>query len=371
MKVLFIGPYRQNDGWGDAAKNYCRALAKTEGVELAIRPIYMGRNFCDVEEDLMEYEFNDFREYDVVIQNVLPHYVDYNYECGKNILLFYSETKNLQWTSWPDRANLMDEVWVPSSQEKENLVNSGVSVPIQVVPIPLDVTEIHGHEDTLALPLVDEDSFVFYTIGEFVQRKNLTAFATAFHSEFDPSENVHILVKTHKGGAHPQQTHQEVANKINSVKTRLRMYQKLQDYKNDIVVANYLDRQSLMSVHNSCDCFVAPSHGESWCIPALEAMAAGNPAIVTSGTGMTEFVNNQNGWVVGATDAPCLVKDAPLPYLYTGRETWREINIMELRYFMREAYENRDLYKKKSEQAKKDSLKYAPEEVAKVIKEVL
>ena len=76
MKILFIGPYRQADGWGDAARHYIKALSHVG--DLAIRPIYLGSSYCELDEDLLEYEFNDPKDYDVIIQNSLPHLSDYN-----------------------------------------------------------------------------------------------------------------------------------------------------------------------------------------------------------------------------------------------------------------------------------------------------
>ena len=38
------------------------------------------------------------------------------------------------------------------------------------------------------------------------------------------------------------------------------------------------------------DCFVLPTHGEGWCRPCMEAMAAGLPAIVTGWSGHTDFM---------------------------------------------------------------------------------
>ena len=77
MNILFIGPYRQNDGWGNAAKSYIRALSKIDSVNLCIRPIYMGSSTCEIDEDIIEFEYNSFDEYDIVIQNVLPSLCDY------------------------------------------------------------------------------------------------------------------------------------------------------------------------------------------------------------------------------------------------------------------------------------------------------
>ena len=85
MNVLFIGPYRQNDGWGNAAKAYIKALAGIESVNLCIRPIYMGSSICEIDEDIIEFEYNSFDEYDLVIQNVLPSFCDYSSSFKKNV----------------------------------------------------------------------------------------------------------------------------------------------------------------------------------------------------------------------------------------------------------------------------------------------
>ena len=60
----------------------------------------------------------------------------------KNVCLAYTETNMLPEVEWVQKLTLMDEVWVPSSQEKQNLTDSGVKVPINVVPIPLDIEKI-------------------------------------------------------------------------------------------------------------------------------------------------------------------------------------------------------------------------------------
>jgi len=371
LRVLFIGPYRQPDGWGNAAKEYIKALSKVEGIELSIRPIYMGSSYSDLEEELLEYEFNDHREYDVVIQNVLPHLSDYNGSFKKNILLFYTESNNIDFTSWPSRANLMDEIWVPSTQEKNNLQNSGVTSEIKTIPIPINVDKFNGEIGKLSIPTINEQTFTFYTSAEFVQRKNLSALVAAFHSEFDREEDVALLIKTGKSGMNNAQVTQHVGDKFTGVKSRLRIYPSTKYYKNEIIVSEHLSEANLLALYNSCDCFVMPSHGESWCIPAIESMGLGNPCIVTSQTGMTEFVNENNGWVVDSQETIAMVKDAPLPDLYTARETWRQISTPKLKEAMREAFENKDSFKNKSEQAKEKVKEYSYEKVSEIMKESL
>ena len=40
MKILYVGPYRQNDGWGLASRDLAMALSKSVH-EVAARPLYM------------------------------------------------------------------------------------------------------------------------------------------------------------------------------------------------------------------------------------------------------------------------------------------------------------------------------------------
>lgn len=371
MNILFIGPYRQNDGWGNAAKSYIRALSKIDSVNLCIRPIYMGSSTCEIDEDIIEFEYNSFDEYDIVIQNVLPSLCDYSDKFKKNICLAYTETNMLPEVEWIHRLNLMDEVWVPSSQEKQNLEQSGVKIPISVVPIPLDIERVNSIEEELSINEINEDSFMFLVCGEFIERKNIPSVISAFHAEFSPDEDVELLIKTNRAGVAGHDLLNLVTEKANNIKAKLRLYPNIQTYKNNYIITERMQDEHLLALFKRADCFVMASHGESWCIPAAECMALGTPCIVTSHTGMTEFVTSDNGWVVDSTETYVSTKDAPLPYLYTARETWRQIDVMELRKAMREAYEDSTLLSKKSTEAKKDIKKYSFEAVAETVQGLL
>lgn len=372
MNILFIGPYRQADGWGAAARNYIRALSNT-GHELAIRPVYMGHNYREgwLEEDLLEYEFNDFGNYDVIVQNCLPHYVDYNGNT-KNILLCYTETNNLQYTSWPSRANLMDEIWVPSLTEKRNLTISGVEEnKIKVIPIPTDIKKFDEEYDNFDLPAELDEDFIFYYIGEYIQRKNVGALITAFHSEFEFNEKATLLIKTNKSGVASEELSQRVKQKISNNKSRMRMYADASQYRSDILITSQLTESQMMSLHQRCDCFVMPSHGESWCIPAFDAMGFGKVPIVTANTGMQDFVSENSGWVVDSYEQPVKTDDPPLADLYTSRETWQHIDILKLMRCMREAYENRKLYDAKSKGGKQLAKQFSYKKISEKLLEVL
>jgi len=341
--VLFIGPYRQADGWGLAADAYVRSLIKSE-VNLTLKPIYMGQSRRDCPVEFMPYEENKLSHYDVVIQNVLPHLLDYNSKFGKNIALLYTETTNWQ-NIWASRLKCMDEIWVPSSSDVYNLQGSGIHHPQVIkVPIAIDIDKFNqSYESELLTELKvmkEEGKFIFYFIGEFVQRKCIDRLIQAFHIEFDPSEPVELLVKTSKNGRNPDQLAKEMNEYVNRIKSILRIYNGLDKYKKELFITNRLNDNDLYALHNICSCFVMPSMGESWNLPTIDALGFGSTPIVVDGTGPCDLVNAVNGWIIPSQLENVLVLDPPLPDIYTGRELWHGYSTRDLGLKMRQAYES-------------------------------
>jgi hypothetical protein len=91
-----------------------------------------------------------------------------------------------------------------------------------------------------------------------------------------------------------------------------------------------------------------PSRGEAFCIPAFDAVMFGKYPIVNRNSSMIEYVREFTGIGVDSHMAPAIASDRPLPFLYTGRDTWYQIDIMDLQRAMRYAFTFCD----KKEQAK-------------------
>lgn len=366
--ILFIGPYRQDDGWGDAAKHYIRALALT-GNNLCIRPIYMADTAGEMPIEFLEYEQNKLPYYDVVIQNVLPHLLEYNSTFGKNIALIYTETGNWQ-NAWASRLNRMDDIWIPSERDRLNLTSSGVIKPIYKVPIPIDVAKFTQSYDSTELTLLkDKKSFIFYFIGEFIQRKGLEKLIQAFHIEFAPDEPVDLVIKTSKAGLTANQLAKHLNDYCNKIKSILRIYGNLDNYKKEMFITNRLSYNDLMALHYYSNCFVMPSSGESWSIPVADALGFGKTPIIVENTGPNDLVNDSNGWVVPSFQENVLVLDPPLPDIYIGKEIWYNISIHQLCNTMRHAYEYKVV--NKSEKGMEDIYKFSYENIASEINKTI
>lgn len=340
MNILFVGPYRQQDGWGLATQSYIKALG-TRYNNITTRPIYFssGDPNYQPDEQILSYENTYYDNYDVVIQKVLPHNLFLNKKYKKNIGLFVLETNNIGRSRCIKNINQMDEVWVPSNQEKICLQKSGVTTPIKTISQPLDTDFILQNKNH-KIPLHSgiDRTFKFYFIGEYNERKNLLDLITAFHLAFDVTQPVSLIIKSSVSGLSAQESHKVIEKDIDNLKMKLNISTK---YKKEIIITERLSNQDLIGLHNACDCFVMPSKGEAFCRPAAEALVLGKTPIVTNNTGMVDYINNENGFIVKSHRIPVVINNRPLSHdfdLYNAHEYWNQIDLYGLINQMQEVY---------------------------------
>lgn len=339
MKLLCLAPYRQLDGWGQASMDYLKAIATTD-IDLSCRPIYIGHTYTkDIPSNILECENKRQDEYDAVLQICLPNLLVYDGRFKKNIGMSFFETKNIQYTGWVEKINMMDEYWVATSQERQNLLRSGVTIPIEIIG---PVTDINKYKNTYKNLFPNNKNFKFYYIGEYHTRKNIQAALIAFHREFNVNEPVDFIIKANIPGMNPEQTSKYIDSDINKLKSTMRLYNNIHLYKKEMLLCEFLTEEQINCLHSSCDCMIMSSYGESICRPVLDAVGFGNTPIVTEGTGMTEYVNSENGYTIPSIEVPVISTNHPgIPNVYSSFENWQQVNIIELQKRMRFAFEDR------------------------------
>lgn len=373
MNILFIGPYRQSDGWGQASREYLRALSFTNNNVIS-RPIYLNQQqeFDDFPE-FEEFECKNSNDIDVVIQNCLPSHFR-KYGEMKNIGISFFETCNISNTPWVSSINIMDEIWVSSYFEQNTLSDSGVNIPVRIVNIPTDVLKYDKEYEPFDFNR-HKDDFKFYFIGEYVGRKDINSLLLAFHREFKVHEPVQLVLKLNKVGHDPSFLLELVRRDIKNFKSSVGIHKDINDYKQEIIIPTYLSQEELYGVHKACDCFVMPSSGEAFCLPAFDAMAFGKMSVINSFTSMSSYiVHSNNGLWVDAHRTPAITTDRPLPYLYNGLDEWYQIDVLDLQDQMRIAYDHRFGYLKDNvaEFSKQNILpEYTYQSVAKVMNKLL
>jgi GT2 family glycosyltransferase len=224
---------------------------------------------------------------------------------------------------WVRQANLMDEVWVPSAFNEQTFRDSGVIVPIRVVPLGVDPAyfspSIRGQK-------AGED-FTFLSVFEWGDRKAPDILLRAFADEFNAGEPVRLLCKANNFDPSIS-IRQEIA-KLN-----------LRANGGRIVIAEnqILQQYELAVLYRSADCFVLPTRGEGWGMPILEAMSCGLPVIATNWSSQVDFMNESNALPLKIEKLiPAVAK---CPY-YQGFR-WAQPSYEHLRYLMRWTFENQD-----------------------------
>ena len=222
-------------------------------------------------------------------------------------------------SAWVDGCNRMDEVWVPASFNVETFRSSGVTVPIEVMPLGVDIDYFNPEINGFA----PSNRYTFLSVFEWGERKAPEVLLRAFADEFKESDDVLLLLSIFNRDPH-------VDVELEIARLDLPPAAPL------VVLVNQgFPSYQMGSLYRSADCFVLPSRGEGWGMPVLEAMACGLPAIATGWSGIADFLHEGIGyplaWSPVAAKARC-------PY-YEGFE-WAEPDADHLRSVMRHVYEH-------------------------------
>ncbi|NJN16095.1 MAG: glycosyltransferase family 4 protein [Oscillochloris sp.] len=182
--------------------------------------------------------------------------------------------------SWVEQANLMDEIWTPTSWGAEVFRASGVRPPIQVIPLGVDPAIFQPGPPRKRF----QDRTIFVSVFEWSRRKGWDVLLHAYRAAFRPDDDVLLLLKidSREPGINPLQ---EIAAVLPASAPPVGVFYN-----------QALSGERLSELYRSADCFVLPTRGEGWCMPALEAMACGLPVIVTNWSGPTAFVNESVGY---------------------------------------------------------------------------
>lgn len=110
-------------------------------------------------------------------------------------------------SGWPERLNVMDEVWVPTEESKKIFMNHGVHPEkLRVIPETVD-TEFfqYTHQYTKIFNKyglthlqndVSQDMFNFLFVGKFELRKGIDLLIEAYFKEFSALDNVRLILLT-------------------------------------------------------------------------------------------------------------------------------------------------------------------------------
>lgn len=298
--IKYIAPMLDNSGYAQAARGNILALHEL-GVPLTLAPI----SFEAARPDLGKYGrvinslINKNIEYNVVLIHTTPEFWEKNREEGKfNVGYTIWETTKLH-PSWPKYINSgVDLCLVGCEWNRGVFTDSGVKVPIGVVPHGININEFNGVRP-FQVSGVDKDTFMFYSIFQFTERKHPTALIKAFWHAFQNHENVALVMKTYRSDySEPEK------EAIRITISRLKKVTPMDNYPPIYLIPNMLSNDEILGLHARGDCYVSLDRGEGFGLSPFTAGAIGNPIIVTNFGGSTEYAKSDNSYLVNFVLTP-------------------------------------------------------------------
>lgn len=327
MRIIWIGPFADGNGYSVASQLHVRALTKA-GAKLACRTVKYNNVVAPVHPLVQGLCTASLTSPDVIVQNVLPTSFAH-VGPATNIGLFYPEVEPLPPT-WINRCKTMDAILTTAS-----------------VPIPCDIDKYtRGYRVPIeAADLKSHGFFVFYTVCELTRRKNIEGLLRAFYGEFRPDEPVRLLIKCSLPEGGKEAAEHAVATECLNVR---RLTGLADDDYRVATVGRWMTDDEIMGLHAGCDTYVAPSFGEGWNLPAFDAMAMGRTPIVTATGGHLKWLTDETGWLIDGRPEPAYGEGRRYGDLFAPTQTWTAPCQIAMRRAMRVAYEDRGLAAEKA-----------------------
>ncbi len=232
-----------------------------------------------------------------------------------------------------------DLLWAPSMWIHKKLKAGFPKNRILLAPHGVDLQCFHPKVDLH--PELTDGKFRFLYLGTTTSRKGIDLLLQAFEAEsrFMPQAELLLKVSPTSSGF---------------------IWKKIYEQGNQVRVWDQtMTPPELARVIRSCQVLVSPSRAEAFCLPVLEAMACGIPAIVTRGSAMEEFSNSESRFSIEAEEVRI-----PIP----GKEiSFLEPNLDALRTLLRKSYESRELLQSMGKSAKKSAGRFSWGDVSRML----
>jgi glycosyltransferase involved in cell wall biosynthesis len=342
--VLIRGSVYDGSGYADEARGIILGLHHA-GVPVQLEPLGLQYDANDLltMEDREEFELLKHQRVDlsrgVLFQDSPANHFNLAMYGRHRVLRTMFETDSIP-DGWRDYCEAMEEVWVPTLSNVEAFASAGVSRKrLHVLPSGVDTTKFRPGLEPFPIPA--RRGFNFLSVFEWIDRKGPDVLMRAYLSEFKPSDDVALILKTY---SRPDTSADLLPRVAYFVEREMGM--QIEDAPNIVVIApDFLPTTEVPRLYASIDAFVLASRGEGYGRPYMEALACECPVIATRWSGQMDFLHDANSYLVD-------YEVASVPWnvdteLYAGHH-WAEPSVEHLGHLMRKVFEHREEAKQKA-----------------------
>lgn len=268
---------------------------------------------------------------------------------------------------WIESLQSHGDVFIsPSKYTARRAAESGISEErIYIVPFGVRIDQFRKAScdwTDVKLPFPSRaDSLTFLFIGSQHRRKGMKELLSAYHASFTERDNVRLIVKTLPHASDREQQPWEYSGK------KILKSEKNKNSPEVLWTEEHFTAGQMAKLYHISDLLVVPSYAESFGLIFLESMATETPVITTNYGAVTEFVNNENGWLVPAREEQCTNiaydHEEPCPFGIPDTE--------KLGNLMRHVYEHPEQIDQKQYEALKTAEQYTWKNSAKKFQDVL
>ncbi|HOK41632.1 MAG TPA: glycosyltransferase family 4 protein [bacterium] len=315
-------------GYGVVGKNL--ALELNKYFEVALIPLF--NQISGIEKEEIS-----------VIQEMISRVVHINFNdtglmwnygnqmwgfCGKRRLGYTIFETELLPEDWVNQLKQLDLVFVPSNWAKRILTEK-YKIKTEIINCGVNINIFHP------VPFQKQSNvFKFASIGKWEERKNQKLLVQAFCEEFKPTENVQLY-----GLWNNPFTNVDIYKEVKSLITNGHILFSQENQNATIFLCKPLPSSyAIASFIQQMDAFIFPFRAEGWCLPLLEAMACGKICIATYYSAATEFINENNCYLLHPKK---FIPAYDGIYFKGDLGNWADIDKEELKYLLRTVYEDR------------------------------
>lgn len=293
--IFYIGQYGTS-GYATAAKGYI-AKYVIENCPIEWYPLYfddtkLDKNFYvdSLAESAVNYKLGvKLQEITSIVHctpDLYPKMItEKSLKKYKQIIGFCTWESNKLPTNWSNFINIMDEIWVPSEYNKIHYVESGVKIPIKVVPHVWFKQKLFNKNNIKIYDfmgnLIPTCKYTYYTIGEFTERKGIIDAIKTFDKLYNNNKNIQLIIKT----SYKEYNIKNLTYCIESIKSVTKNLG-----KSIFLIIKNISNLEMLCIHSIGDCYISFTRGEGFGLTIFDALNYYKPIIATGYSGHIDFL---------------------------------------------------------------------------------